>query len=669
MNNETQTYRPYIDGLRAIAILAVVLFHARVPGFGGGFVGVDVFFVISGYLIIGMLANEVERTGRISIVGFYERRLRRLAPALIVVLLATLAMGALFLTPVGGEQTGLAKSLLAVLALVSNVYFMTRTGGYFDERTEFQPLLHTWSLSVEEQFYLFWPITVLVLGRLATLRGIATARAIMAALAGTFAASLCLSIWLTPRMPEWAFYLPVTRAWEFVVGGMACLWLRGRAAPVPGAGLFASLGMVAVVVAAVTYSATMEFPGYLAAIPVFGATAIIVGCDHAPMCWCARLLSSRPFVLIGLLSYSWYLWHWPLLSIARINSLEELDAKVATLLVLASLGFAWLTYRFIEDPIRRRRVGLMATRQAAYSIAAMGTVVVAACAIVLGVWSKGMQSSNSAVVAAQDRARWRTGCDFAFGEDINVSVDRCKSGAPINRTSGRLFLIWGDSHAREWRPYVEAVADAEGASVSSLSLQACPPLIGFKVNSRKAGHSERCAEFNSQVISQIRQTRTNRVYIAARWPLYAGDAQGSEYTRADVDMKAFVAALIHTAEAIGPNVEIEIIGPIPELKREAWWCIAHGRENDCAMSRVEYERFAERSSTALLQAAQATSSTRIIDPTDYFCDAAKCYVARKGQALYFDDDHVSSGAARRFFVFWKNRRSMTEAVSPRSVEY
>jgi len=376
-------YRMHIDGLRAIALLAVVLVHAAGPGFGGGFVGVDVFFVISGYLIIGLLFREFERTGNLSLSGFFERRIRRLGPALVVVLLATLLLSMVFLTPIGGEQQGLAKSVIATVGLVSNLYFAQTTGEYFDGAAELQPLLHTWSLSVEEQFYLFWPLVVLAAGRIALRRWRRPEEAIFAALSGLFVLSLALSVWMTAKYPNWALYLAPTRAWEFAVGGLAYFCLRSRA-QVTHAGCLAALGVVAVALSIGLYRESMAFPDYSAALPVLGAAAIIaaaiiVGTERSESGWCRRLLALPALVFLGLLSYAWYLWHWPLLVVARLHTLGELGAWGTGGICLLSLLLAWLTYRLVEEPIRRKRSGLLATRRRAF-----GFVLVSSAALVFG---------------------------------------------------------------------------------------------------------------------------------------------------------------------------------------------------------------------------------------------------------------------------------------------
>jgi peptidoglycan/LPS O-acetylase OafA/YrhL len=382
------TYRPHIDGLRAIAVLSVLGFHAGFRGFGGGFVGVDVFFVISGYLITGLLLRELEETGELSLRRFIERRVRRLAPALFVVLVATIAAGSVLLTPVGGEQQGLAKSAIATVLLCANVYFYQHTGSYFEPPPYSLPLLHTWSLSVEEQFYLVWPWLLLLVFAASRRFGRDANRLLVAVMVVVLLGSLAWCIHATGEDRAAAFYLTHFRAWEFAAGALA--WLAMRASPAPSrvAGALAFAGLAAVLGSVFAFREALPFPGWIACLPVFGSAALIYGTESAPAGAVARALALRPLVLVGLISYSLYLWHWPVFTFAKALTLEEFTPALGIALSVLSIALAWATYRWIEHPIRTRTVALMASRPRAFGVGAALAATALLAALGLGVWAK-----------------------------------------------------------------------------------------------------------------------------------------------------------------------------------------------------------------------------------------------------------------------------------------
>jgi peptidoglycan/LPS O-acetylase OafA/YrhL len=312
-------YRADIDGLRAVSVVAVMAFHSGLPFCRGGFVGVDVFFVISGYLITGLLLAEHERHGRISLAGFWARRVRRLAPALLFVLAATLLLSALFLERISGEVGAVVRAALATLALNANHYFLTQSGDYFGAAAETNPLLHMWSLSGEEQFYLFWPLMLVLL-----LKARPAAR--VAWLAIFFVASLAVSTYWGAVAAPRGFYLMPSRAWELLAGAFVAFALRGhRVANVPGAlaPAFGIAGLVLVVASAAALPGGSGFPGPLAAFPVAGAVLLIAAGALQGGNPASRLLGMRGMVYLGKISYPLYLWHWPLLVIARSRRLYE----------------------------------------------------------------------------------------------------------------------------------------------------------------------------------------------------------------------------------------------------------------------------------------------------------------------------------------------------------
>ena len=344
-NNSARTFRPDIEGLRGIAVFVVVAFHCGLPGFSGGFIGVDVFFVLSGYLITGLLLQELETTSTIGLLNFYARRVRRLLPASVLMLLVTLAVGALVLAP--QELDFAARAARATAVYLGNVFFAQQARDYFAADVRTNPLLHMWSLAVEEQFYLFWPLLMLLLWRRAKSRA-----TLAAAFALLTVVSLIACVWLTVHSRTVAFYALYTRAWEFGIGGLASLVPRGRfGAPASVWSLAGWLGVIAIALSSALLTPAAAFPGWLATIPVVGTALALMAGRELPDQGFPRLLDTRPFQYVGELSYSWYLWHWPflVLGLALLPNLSAFGKAVAALLGFAA---AALTHVYVENPIR-----------------------------------------------------------------------------------------------------------------------------------------------------------------------------------------------------------------------------------------------------------------------------------------------------------------------------
>jgi peptidoglycan/LPS O-acetylase OafA/YrhL len=357
-------HRPEIDGLRALAVIPVILFHAGFQIFKGGYVGVDIFFVISGYLITSIIVAE-QQAGRFTILGFYERRARRILPALFVVLLVCLPFAWLWLLP--GDMQDFSRSLVAVTGFSSNVFFWL-SSSYFDTAAEFKPLLHTWSLGVEEQFYVFFPLFLMATWRF----GRRWTWALMCAAA---AASLVLAHWTAIVRPNAAFYLLPMRAWELLVGCLTAFYVMNEDRARAGAGLSqtgSAVGLALILYSILAFDAHTPFPGLPALVPTAGAALIIL--FATPGTWVRRMLANPVATGIGLISYSAYLWHVPLLAFARHASAHEPGRLMMGALVLASLPLAWLSWKHVETPFRTRR---RFTRRQIFAYGACGSVLLA----------------------------------------------------------------------------------------------------------------------------------------------------------------------------------------------------------------------------------------------------------------------------------------------------
>lgn len=371
-------YRREIDGLRALALLPVMLFHAGIFGFSGGYVGVDIFFVISGYLITTIILSELE-LGRFSIINFYERRARRILPALFLVIVCAIPFALLYMLP--SELIAASKSLLSVLTYSSNIYFW-KESGYFDHTSEFKPLLHTWSLSVEEQFYIFFPLLLMLIWQFSK-------RKVFLALFVIFLLSLCFSQWASSHKPLFNFFLLPTRAWELMIGALLAYYL----AHTKKALLFNSyrqvlslIGFLLISYSIVFFDKTTPFPSVYALLPTVGSALIILYALSDTLV--GKILSSKILVGIGLISYSAYLWHQPVFVFARFHYDGEPDVAVYFGLIIATFGLAWLTWKFVEAPFRNKN---LIGRKAIFSASISATLILALVAL-FGLFSSGWLS-------------------------------------------------------------------------------------------------------------------------------------------------------------------------------------------------------------------------------------------------------------------------------------
>ncbi|MBL9046629.1 MAG: acyltransferase [Tabrizicola sp.] len=453
-------YRSEVDGLRAFAVLPVILFHARVPGLSGGFIGVDVFFVISGFLITSLLADDLA-AGRYSLIRFYERRARRILPALFVVLAASIPLAFILMLP--SQLEDFFASVGAVVLFLSNLFFISQVG-YFSPDAELQPLLHTWSLAVEEQFYLLFPPLLALMWR----RGVRFAAAV---LVGVALLSLFLSFWGATENPARNFYFTGSRAWELMVGALAALFARSRS----GAGndVLAFLGLGLVMGAFLLWPPGLPAPGPWMLLPVAGTAMILVYAQAGTLA--ARFLSWRGFVALGLVSYSAYLWHQPLFAFARLANVGEPSPLVMTALIILTFLLAAATWAFVEQPFRRRPLPVWPQRASLFGRAALigGTMLAIG---ILGKATDGFRSAwmvawpeRAAILAHVDRARTEAAaqddghCRFnidAIDDALATRILDCE------RRHGSGIAVLGDSHAidlfnivvaRNDRPFVVGI--------------------------------------------------------------------------------------------------------------------------------------------------------------------------------------------------------------------
>ena len=458
----SQRFRPDVEGLRAVAILLVVACHCGMAWFAGGFIGVDVFFVISGYLITGLLAKEYRETSRIDLPAFFARRARRLIPACALVLIATAIAATTMLAPQEIEET--AHATMAAAFYASNMFFEHAAADYFGPAVERNSLLHTWSLGVEEQFYLVWPCLMWVACRGGGRRRVW--------LLGVLAAgSFACSFYATRLVPLFAFYSLPARAWEFAAGGLLAL------APVPtdptrhtpwavGGGV---VGMLTILGTAVWVTGGAGFPGWIAALPVVGTLAVLHAGTIAPRVGMSAALGIAPLQFVGARSYSWYLWHWPFIVFAAILFPSiTVSQKIAT--AIASLLIAACAYRCLERPIRdssylSHKTGLSLCAAAG---AAAITLAVAGASAHHGVEEMKLNQRFQFVAAAtSDYGFARSEC---YGDGPNFEVHVCRFGDP---DGARSLVLFGDSHAMQWMDAMRKVTAAAGWGLITVVRPSC----------------------------------------------------------------------------------------------------------------------------------------------------------------------------------------------------
>ena len=492
-------YRADIDGLRALAVLAVVAYHAFPGAASGGFVGVDIFFVVSGFLITSIIAGSLER-GAFTFREFYARRMRRIFPALVVVLAASLVLGWHVLIPV--DYASLGRHVVAGVLFVANI-LLWQEANYFDAAAQFKPLLHLWSLGVEEQFYLLWPVLLL-----------AARRARLDALHLTLAlgaVSLAASLLLVSSAPSAAFYLPFTRFWELMLGALLSdgrvnrVMFRSTAPAGRRADGFALTGLALIAYAVVGLDDADPFPGWRALLPTCGTALLILAGPSTVVS--RRLLSLRALVAIGLISYPLYLWHWPLLSFARVHAGDEVAPMARVLLVAASFGLAWATYALVETPFRFRLPRVL-------SVAALSLLMIAAGAAgwkVLHARGFGERAGEPVRLYANYSYAFRTAsregtCSIVDNAGPVTFPAACVD--PPHADGRPLVVLWGDSHAAMLYPGLRAVADGR-FRIAQFTRSGCRPFL-------QAGN-ERCLQGNAAVLRTIARERPEYVVMFALW--------------------------------------------------------------------------------------------------------------------------------------------------------
>lgn len=631
--------RADIQGLRAIAVLLVVLFHSGLGILPGGYVGVDVFFVISGYLITGLLVAELERRDRICLVDFYARRVRRLLPAATLVLAATLAAAWLLYSPL--ELRQFAASAAATAAYVSNLWFAYLSTDYLADKTGSNPLLHTWSLSAEEQFYLIWPGLLWVAARW---RGAVGLRGrLLAAILAVSLVSCVVDILLTAYAQPWAFFGSPARAWEFGLGGVVALWTPGpRTGGAAMRNLCGLLGIVLIGCATLVFDARTVFPGVAAFLPVLGATAIVAAGHRQAAPAATRWLGARPLTFVGDISYSLYLWHWPVF--VFLPRLIPGGGVLVPLLGLAlSLLLAWLTCRLVENPIRCSDLAL---RHLGGSLALGLLLSVSSASFAFGIrhWSQsGATAQQRYEEASQDLpAVYRNGCHLGY---LQVEPPPCVFGAADADTT---LVLFGDSHAAQWFPALESIVTRQGWRLVSLTKSGCPSVIFEPFNADLGRRYVECTQWRERAFERIAAWRPRFTLVANSSGYLAAPSAG----RPSVDVRTWQLGLQSTLtrlRAIGGAVIR--MHDTPRLPFSAPACLSRARQQgrdgvvECVFGLPEDGP--EALGRLALEVPGGGAGGGVLDMTDAICPRAPCPVERGGLVLFRDDNHLTARFSRR----------------------
>lgn len=614
-------YRPEIDGLRAVAVVPVIFFHAQFSGFPGGFVGVDVFFVISGFLITTIILDDLA-AGRFSIIGFYERRLRRIAPALLFVCLACLPFAAMWMLP--PELKAFGKMLFHSLLMVSN-FLLWGEVDYFEASNELKPLLHTWSLSVEEQFYLVFPPLLWLLHR-------SMPRRMLTVVAALAVLSFVLTWPLSAVDPVGNFYLPVTRFWELAAGAMLAIH-RPESIRLPDRlkSVLALAGLFAIAASCVLLTTTSHYPGPATLVPAIGTLLVLA--FASPQNLAGRLLGLRPLVWIGLISYSLYLWHQPVFAFARLRLIDEVPAGLYLWLIALTFALSVFTYVFVETPFRRGRVSA-GRRIFGLSGAISAALIIAGIAV-------------SEADGFPDRAGNLTAIrvsSIGLGRACNGTVNPdCETGpAPV-------LAVWGDSFAMHVVDGIVASQPAETGGLMQLNMSNCAPLMDVApVLADQAAHwPVDCLSHNRDVRAHIAATPSLRyvmlssqfrTYLENRY-LMAFDGTTTE-TRYDAVLRDLEANL-DWLRSIG--LKPVVFAPPPRTGRDSGICVSRVRLLGMSDDRCLLPRADQRSFDADVERLMTDVARRfpVVSIEDYLCDETVCRVIDQGVPFYRDDGHFS----------------------------
>ena len=623
-------YRKEVDGLRALAVVPVILFHAGFAWFGGGFVGVDVFFVISGYLITSAILSDLEK-GRFSIANFYERRARRILPALFLVMAACVPPAWWWLLP--SDMNDFSQSVVAVSVFASNILFWQKSG-YFDVVAEMRPLLHTWSLAVEEQFYVLFPLFLTATWRFG--------RKITVLLVGVvLIASLALTQWAVFREPVGTFFLLPTRGWELLIGALTAFVLARRTSDTPstvGRQILGGLGLTLLAISVFAFDEKTPFPSVYGLVPTVGTALIILFAQ--PGTFAGNLLGHRVFVGIGLVSYSPYLWHQPLFAFARHREIGHPGPLTFAVLSVLSLVLAYFSWRYVEQPFRRK--GFL-TRERIFGLSALVSAVFIAFGLA-GYATQGflklkLNDAQRQVLTTATASERRAEC-HTKGANYLKPAAACEYFV-----KGGTWATFGDSHTVELAYALARQLQPLGEGLRQFSFSGCRPSLG------RIDADRFCSQWTEEAVRHVVQNPSIKTVVVS-YRIHSalfGDheatypelpKEGSDSEREAI-WQSYVELLRRFVQA---DKTVYLVLQSPELPRSVETLIQrHSDPRDIAG--VNPEWWQARSAFVRERLGQLPKGVVIIDPAPLFCDAQSCAAVRAGTALYFDSHHLSVSGA------------------------
>ena len=640
-------FRSDIQGLRAVAVLPVLVFHIWPQAMPGGYVGVDVFFVVSGFLITGLLLGELERENTIRIARFYARRVRRLLPASTLVLVA---VAGLTLTLPPSQWRGVAAEIVASALYFENWWLAAQAVDYLGAESAPSPLQHFWSLSIEEQFYFVWPLMMVGTGALCLRRGWRLRPALGAALGTVFVVSLALSVHETIHTPQAAYFVSHTRFWELALGGL--LAVAGTRASIAGETakiLAVTLGLAAIAIAAIFYSGATAFPGYTALLPTLGTALVIMGGGAAARFAPHRLIESRPAVWIGDLSYSIYLWHWPLIVFYRTWTGYVPGLWDGLALAAVSILLAALSKRLVEDRFRDRAGSPAIARSLAGGLASI-LLCLAAAGVVFAVIAAQRPGELTAathpgaaaltdavpvpagIPAAPPLAFVLDDLAAAYGNGCHLDLDEdaprpCRYGAADGRF--HLMLI-GDSHAASWLPALESLAEARRWRMTAHTKSACPMVLG------KLAKDPSCPRWGENMLEEVAREKPDLVLLV----MSADNMIAGAGTR-EARFPQLVAALRRTAAALhDKGTTVAVLRDTPRFPFDPPECLA--RDPDCQVLEIEAFPLPDPMSAAFCN----DFGVPVIDMTHGFCADGVCPMVIGNVTVWRDYHHFTATYAR-----------------------
>jgi len=648
-------HRADIDGLRALAILPVLFFHAGFTVLGGGYLGVDVFFVISGFLISSLLIKEAQSTGRIDFLKFYERRVKRIAPALYVMLLATTAAACFVLVP--ADLTALAESQLAALVFVSNIYFWQKSS-YFDIGNELKPLLHTWSLSVEEQFYVFFPLLLLAIKTRST-------RFKGWVIGGLLLMSCVLAQVLCYYKPVASFYLLPTRAFEMLAGSMAAYLMStphmmGRLERIPEAGhqfiMTAALAAIVLPMLVPVESWALPLPGVISLMPCTGAALVcMLGYRQN---WVSRLLSFAPIVGVGLISYSLYLWHQPLFALARVRSVNHLSQTDYLYLIALTFLLAIASWRFVEQPIRALTLKSARPLWLAFALATVALMGVALALILNKGAAWRFDARELALIDIRDSGEKETKrCSGWTGGGLKVD-DACRLGKTGPDSPAPSVLVLGDSHAAAIAKSVSAHLSKFGLAGVQITYLGCAPML----NVERVDGPYKCRDFSEKVSKFIeRSPNIKTVIVSVRWPLVSklspfdnqeGGVEPQRFPQYRVlggSESPMMRGRMAVEKYLFMGKNVVLVYPVPEVGWDVPMTLLKQATAERTDITTSYDVYLQRTAEARseLDKINADNVYRVY-PEKHLCDLSgdrRCVASKQGTPLYFDNNHLTDAGA------------------------